>query len=162
VIAKFIGIGNLVRKPESREVTVKGETQTVTEFSIAVNHGTGDDAPVSFFDCVAWNGLGTNLAKYKDKGDQIAVEGDLKQDRWEKDGQKHSRVRITARTIQFLGKRGPAVDAVPDEVTAASAPVVATPAPVQTAVEVETPAAPTEAAGSVEAAASPSTQDIPF
>jgi single stranded DNA-binding protein len=161
VISNATIIGNLVRKPESREVEARGEKQTVTEFSVAVNHGTGDDAPVSFFDCVAWNGLGLNLAKYKDKGDQIAVVGDLKQDRWEKDGAKHSRVRITARTIQFLGKRGPAVDAVPDEALVETAPP-APAAPVQTAVEVETPAVQTEAAGSVEAAASPSTQDIPF
>ena len=34
---------------------------------------------------------------------QIAVEGHLKQDRWEKDGQKFSKVALVADNIQLLG-----------------------------------------------------------
>jgi single-strand DNA-binding protein len=37
------------------------------------------------------------------KGKQVAIEGRLNQERWEKDGQKHSRVKIIATSIQLLG-----------------------------------------------------------
>ena len=42
---------------------------------------------------------------YLTKGKQIAVEGYLKQDRWEKDGQKFSKVTVVANTVQLLGGR---------------------------------------------------------
>lgn len=37
------------------------------------------------------------------KGTQIAVDGYLKQDRWEKEGQKFSRVVIVAEKINLVG-----------------------------------------------------------
>ena len=37
------------------------------------------------------------------KGKQIAVDGFLDQQRWEKDGQKFSKVVIVANTVQLLG-----------------------------------------------------------
>ena len=37
------------------------------------------------------------------KGKQVAVDGELRQDRWEKDGQKFSRVSIVANNVQLLG-----------------------------------------------------------
>ena len=37
------------------------------------------------------------------KGKQICVEGHLKQDRWEKDGQKQSRITIQADNCYLLG-----------------------------------------------------------
>ena len=37
------------------------------------------------------------------KGKQVAVEGELRQSRWEQDGQNRSRVEIHASNIQLLG-----------------------------------------------------------
>ena len=34
---------------------------------------------------------------------QVAIDGELRQDRWEKDGQKHSKVYIVANNVQLLG-----------------------------------------------------------
>ena len=43
------------------------------------------------------------LKQYLLKGKQIAVDGALKQDRWQKDGQNFSKVYIVANTVQLLG-----------------------------------------------------------
>jgi single-strand DNA-binding protein len=40
------------------------------------------------------------------KGTQVAVEGELRLDRWEQDGQKRSKVKIIANNVQLLGSRG--------------------------------------------------------
>lgn len=57
----------------------------------------------SFFDVTVWGKQAENLKPYLTKGKQIAVDGYLKQDRWQKDGQNFSRVSIVANNIQLLG-----------------------------------------------------------
>lgn len=75
--------------------------------SIAVNRGVkrGDqwEDEANFFDVTIWGKTAETLRPYLTKGQQIAVEGNLKQDRWEKDGVKHSRVTIQANSVQLLG-----------------------------------------------------------
>ena len=47
--------------------------------------------------------LADNLEKYLCKGKGIAVDGYLKVDTWEKDGQKKSRTYVVADTVKLLG-----------------------------------------------------------
>lgn len=61
---------------------------------------------VNYFDLTIWGKTAENLKPYLTKGKQVAVEGHLKQDRWEKDGQKFSKVSIVADNIQLLGGKG--------------------------------------------------------
>lgn len=89
-------IGRLTRDPEAKDVNGK----QVTSFSIAVNAGK-DKA--FFFDCEAWEKTAEFVAKHFTKGKLIAVEGRLIQERWEKDGQKHSRVKIGVGKVHFCG-----------------------------------------------------------
>jgi single-strand DNA-binding protein len=68
----------------------------------------------SFFDVKAFGSQADNVAKYLQKGSQVAVAGTLEQQRWEKDGQKRSKVVIIADNVQFLGsKNGGDPDSVP-------------------------------------------------
>lgn len=75
--------------------------------SIAVNRAkkNGDNwvDETSFFDISVFGKQAENLKPYLKKGNQIYVEGYLKQDRWEKDGQKFSKVSMIAENIQLLG-----------------------------------------------------------
>lgn len=75
--------------------------------SIAVNRSRkqGDQwvDEANFFDVTIWGKTAENLKPYLLKGKQIAVEGYLKQDRWEKDGQKYSKVGIVADSVMLLG-----------------------------------------------------------
>jgi len=97
-------IGRLTRDAELK-YTANG--QAVCKFSVAVNRRrkNGDqwvDEP-NFFDVVLWGRAGETLNQYLVKGKQVAVEGELRQDRWEQDGQNRSKVEILANNVQLLG-----------------------------------------------------------
>jgi single-strand DNA-binding protein len=97
-------VGRLTRDAELK-YTAAG--QAVCKFSIAVNRRrkTGDqwvDEP-NFFDIVVWGRQGESLNQYLVKGKQVGVDGELRQDRWEQDGQNRSRVEVVANNLQLLG-----------------------------------------------------------
>lgn len=100
-------IGNLTADPVTRTV---GQS-TVTDFSIAVNEVYYKDEKkvenVHFFNCTAWGARGENIAKYFTKGQKIALTGSLGQDRWEKDGEKRSVVKIKVEGFDFCGDKKP-------------------------------------------------------
>jgi len=97
-------IGRLTRDGELR-YTANGTA--LCNFSIAVNRRVkkgeqwADEA--SFFDITLWNKQAEGLNKYLLKGGQVAISGYLKQERWEKDGQKHSKISVHVEDIQLLG-----------------------------------------------------------
>jgi single-strand DNA-binding protein len=97
-------IGRLTRDSELK-YTANG--QAVCKFSIAVNRRrkNGDqwvDEP-NFFDIVLWGRQGESLSQYLVKGKMVGVDGELRQDRWEQDGQNRSKVEIVANNLQLLG-----------------------------------------------------------
>jgi single-strand DNA-binding protein len=97
-------IGRLTRDAELKYTAVG---QAVCKFSIAVNRRRkqGDqwvDEP-NFFDIVLWGRQGETLNQYLSKGKQVGVDGELRQDRWEQDGQNRSRIEVVANNIQLLG-----------------------------------------------------------
>ncbi|MFA6855608.1 MAG: single-stranded DNA-binding protein [Treponema sp.] len=75
--------------------------------SIAVNRSKkeGDQwtDEVNYFDITIWGKTAENLKQYLMKGKQIAVDGYLKQDRWQKDGQNFSKITVVANSVQLLG-----------------------------------------------------------
>jgi single-strand DNA-binding protein len=95
-------IGRLV---QDAALSYSGSGNAIVNFSIAVDHmkkkdGTSD---TSFFNCKVFGKLGETLNKYMLKGKQVAIRGYLKQERWEKDGQKQSRVVLNCEEIELLG-----------------------------------------------------------
>lgn len=78
--------------------------------SIAVNRSArrGEEwtDEVSYFDVTIWGKTAESLKPYLTKGKQVAVDGYLKQDRWENDGQRFSKVGIVANSVQLLGGKG--------------------------------------------------------
>jgi single-strand DNA-binding protein len=95
---------------DERSFGYVGNGQARANVSIAVNRSkkNGDQwiEEVNYFNITIWGKTAENLKPYLTKGKQICVEGHLKQDRWEKDGQKQSRVTIVADNVQLLGGRG--------------------------------------------------------
>jgi single-strand DNA-binding protein len=79
----------------------------ISSISIAVNRSRKDGdqwvEEANFFDVTLLGRRAESLNQYLQKGTRIAVTGELKQERWEKDGQKRSRVSIQANNIQLLG-----------------------------------------------------------
>lgn len=93
------------RVTRDAEVRYTNGGMAVSEISIAVNRYAGKDKgeEVSFFEVNLWGKTAEALVQYLTKGRQIVVQGELRQERWEKDGQKQSKVRINANTIQLVG-----------------------------------------------------------
>jgi len=103
-INSVILVGRLTRDAELKYLNTG---TAICTFSIAVNRSVkkGDkwEDEASFFDITLFGKQGEVVTQYLTKGQQIAVSGELRQDRWEKDGQKHSRVVIVADSVQLLG-----------------------------------------------------------
>lgn len=102
-------IGRLTRDIGESDFAYVSTGTARLSVSIAVNRAkkNGDEwvDEVSYFDITIWGKTAENLKQYLFKGKQIAVSGHLKQDRWEKDGQKHSRISIVADSVQLCGGR---------------------------------------------------------
>lgn len=82
----------------------------VAKISIAVNRSKKNASgqyvdEASFFNVTIWGKLAESLRPRLLKGTQIAVEGFLKQDRWEKNGQNFSSVSIVANSVQLFNSK---------------------------------------------------------
>lgn len=101
---RVILIGRLTK---DAALTYTSGGMAVCKFAIAVNkrrkQGEQWVEEVSFFDIVAWGKSGESLNQYLAKGKQVAVEGELHQNRWEQDGQARSKIEINANNVQLLG-----------------------------------------------------------
>ncbi|MBO8450598.1 MAG: single-stranded DNA-binding protein [Spirochaetes bacterium] len=97
-------IGRLTRDAELK-YTSGG--MAVCKFSIAVNKfrksGEQRTEETHFFDIVLWGRSGESLNQYLIKGKQVAIDGELRQNRWEQDGQPRSKIEIVANNVQLLG-----------------------------------------------------------
>lgn len=109
-INRVLVIGRL-----TKDVTVSYTSKGVAcgKASIAVNEGRkkGDSYEdyANFFDVDIWGKLAETLKSFLTKGKQVAIEGHLQQQRWEKNGEKHSTVVIVADSIQLVGGKDNAV-----------------------------------------------------
>ncbi len=91
-------LGRLTKNPELK-TTQSGKS--VCSFSLAVD---GYKDTTDFIDCVAWNTTAENLAKFKKKGEQIAVTGRLTTRNYEdRNGNKRKDVEVTVNELQFIG-----------------------------------------------------------
>lgn len=83
----------------------------VLEFSIAVDERKRDTKTgewsnyANFFNCIMFGTRATSLANIFEKGMKIAVQGHLRYETWEKDGQKRSTVRVVAEEVEILSRR---------------------------------------------------------
>ena len=91
--------GHLVRDPDLRHAA---SGTAVCKFTLAVNSGWGERQETCFTDCVAFGKKAEVIQKYCKKGSNLAVQGELKQERWEaRDGQKRSKHVITVQDFKF-------------------------------------------------------------
>jgi len=103
---KVILAGNLTRDPEIR-YTKSGKA--VADLNLAINRryktASGDyKEDPCFVNIVVWERQAELTGEYLRKGSSILVEGSLRLDTWESNGEKRSRLRVTADRIQFLDR----------------------------------------------------------
>jgi single-strand DNA-binding protein len=99
---KFICTGNLVVDPEIKAIA---SGKFVMDARIAVNTGYGDKKKTTFLPIKAWDGIAETVANHLSKGDKALYEGELQQENWEKDGQKHSKLFLLVRSVEFLSSK---------------------------------------------------------
>lgn len=101
--------GNLARDPELRKVGSGDKTTSVVNFTIATSReftradGTKDKV-TSFIPCEAWDSGAENIAQTFKKGDLVFVEGSIRNDSWEKDGVKHSTLKVRVNNFAKIPK----------------------------------------------------------
>ncbi|HEX3133799.1 MAG TPA: single-stranded DNA-binding protein [Planctomycetota bacterium] len=101
--------GNLTRDPVVRFLA---NEQAVANFGLAINRKfKGADGQmkddVTFVDCEAWGRTAEFIGQYLTKGKPIYLEGRLKFEQWDdKDGKKHSKLKVVADTVQFTESKG--------------------------------------------------------
>jgi single-strand DNA-binding protein len=97
--------GRLTRDPE----TIAVGDGKVVKFGIALNRRYKTKAgeqkeEVTFLDLEAWGPTGTFIAEYFKKGDPIELNTSVRQDTWEKDGQKRSKLVFRVNDAGFVMK----------------------------------------------------------
>lgn len=104
---QVILMGNFTRDPQ---LSYTPNQTPVVEFGLAVNRKwTKQDGSqseeVNFFECQCYGKCAEVIVKHLAKGNPIFIQGRLKQERWEKDGTQHSRIRIMVESFEFIGRK---------------------------------------------------------
>jgi len=104
---RVVLVGNLTRDPELRYIP---SGTAVSEIGLAVNDRVKKNNEwvdeTTFVDVTLWARTAEVANEYLSKGSSVLIEGRLKLDMWEKDGQKRSKLRVVADKMQMLGGKG--------------------------------------------------------
>ncbi len=108
-INSVVLIGRLTRDAELR---YSNSGTAICKFAIANNYsrkqGDNWNEETNFFDAVLMGRRAEALHKYLVKGKQVGIQGELRQSRWEQEGQKRSRVEVFVNEVNLLGGGGSA------------------------------------------------------
>src|SRR6476619_7232319 len=105
---RVILLGNLTRDVEVRYLQ---SGTAVADIGMAVNdrrkgqNGEWVDE-TTFVDVTLWGRTAEVAGEYLSKGTPLLVEGRLKYDTWEKDGQKRSKLSVVCERMQMVGAKG--------------------------------------------------------
>lgn len=103
---RVILVGNLTRDPELRYIA---SGTAVSDIGLAVNDRVKRNDQwvdeTTFVDVTLWGRTAEVANEYLSKGSPVLIEGRLKLDSWEKDGQKRSKLFVVCERMQMLGSR---------------------------------------------------------
>lgn len=102
---KVFLLGRLGKDPE---VSYTPNGDAVSKFSVATSKKwKGKDGKpgesTEWHNCTAWGKLAEICGEYLRKGSQVHIEGELKTNMWEKDGEKKYRTEIIVKDLIMLG-----------------------------------------------------------
>ena len=107
-VNKVIVVGNLGNNPDQK---VMANGTAVTTISVATSESWKDKTTGQQQERTEWhrvvffNRLAEIAGEYLKKGASVYIEGQLRTNQWEKDGQKHYSTEIIASQMQMLGSR---------------------------------------------------------
>lgn len=109
-------IGNLTKDPQGRVIKNNENEITVVNFTIAANHGYGDNKRTDFIRVTAWRALGDNCMKYLHKGSKVYVTGTPYVNAFVgKDGRAAGNIELELEEIEFLSSAKSTDPAQPDD-----------------------------------------------
>lgn len=98
-------IGRLVKEPE---LVNAGDKQKL-DFTLAIN--TKVKGKADFISCTAWGKTAEIMTKYLNKGSQVCVYGEIKNNNYEDSkGVKHYGMKVQVNSVEFLGSGKTEVD----------------------------------------------------
>ena len=105
---RVVLMGNVTR---DIEVKYLQSGTAVTEIGLAVNDRRKNQSgewveETTFVDVTLWGRTAEIASEYLSKGSPTLIEGRLKLDTWETDGQKRSKLRVVGERMVLLGGRG--------------------------------------------------------
>jgi len=105
---RVILLGNLTRDVEVKYLQ---SGMAVAELGLAVNDRRKNQAgewveEVTFVDITLWGRTAEVAGEYLSKGSPVLIEGRLKLDQWETDGQKRSKLKVIGERMQMVGSKG--------------------------------------------------------
>lgn len=104
IINKVVLIGRLTKDPELRFTA--GSGTAVARFTVAVNRQFKKDE-TDFINCVAFGKTAETISQYFVKGQQIAVNGNIRTGSYEaQDGTKRYTTDVTVESFEFIGSKG--------------------------------------------------------
>src|SRR5262245_734317 len=101
---RVVLLGNITR---DIEVKYLQSGMAVTDIGLAVNDRRKNQQgewveETTFVDLTLWGRTAEVAGEYLGKGSQVLIEGRLKLDTWESDGQKHSKLRVVGERLQMM------------------------------------------------------------
>lgn len=90
-------MGRIAREVELKET---GTGLQIANFTIALDGFKKDDDP-EFVRCTAFGKTAEIINQYLGQGDGIQVQGRLKTDSWEKDGERKSMTKVIVNSFEF-------------------------------------------------------------
>ena len=100
----IIIIGRLTRDPEVRYTQSE---KAVCSMTVAVDRPrqAGKEKETDFIRVQAWDKTAENCEKFLAKGSMVAVQGQLRQNVYEKDGEKKGTYIVRADRVEFIGPK---------------------------------------------------------
>lgn len=105
---RVVLVGNLTRDVELKYLQ---SGTAVTDIGLAINDRRKNQAgewveETTYVDVTLWGRTAEVASEYLSKGSSTLIEGRLKLDTWESEGQKRSKLKVVGERMQMLGGRG--------------------------------------------------------
>ncbi len=114
---KVILMGRLTKEPEVRYTK---DNKPVANYSIAVDRNYKDqngNYPTDFFNLTSFGNTASFVEKYLHKGTKIVVDGELRNNNYEKDGKTVYNDQIVANSVEFAESKKAQGEAAPTPAT---------------------------------------------
>lgn len=97
-------MGRLTAMPELKST----DNSHFCKFSLAVQrpkHKSEETSETDFFNCIAWNRNADVICDWFKKGDMMTIVGNLRNHKYEKNGENHTATEIIVREIHFSNRK---------------------------------------------------------